>query len=311
METDRLCGVMTPVITPLTDDHELDTGSLERHIGHLLEAGVGGLWVNGTTGEFYGLDVDQRARLVAECVRIADGSVPVIAHVGDTSLARAIDQTRSALAAGADRVSALPPYAVQFSEDEIKEYFRALAREAGSVIAYHMPQVAGPGLAVDSIVELAAEGVIAGVKDSSSDVLWLRRLIDTAAGAGTTLPCFTGGSGVSDLGYFIGAVGAMSSTANLAPRHLVAQYAAACRGDWDGARSRQRQTDELMAAVRLPGRSSASATAGVYKFLLSALGRIDGARGVAPLRDLTSAEQDQLLTTVVPMVEKLEHPDSN
>ena len=80
VEHDLLRGVMTPVITPLTDDRELDTRSLERHVRYLLDAGVGGLWVNGTTGEFYGLNLRERARVVSECVRIADGAVPVIAH---------------------------------------------------------------------------------------------------------------------------------------------------------------------------------------------------------------------------------------
>ena len=127
-----------------------------------------------------------------------------------------------------------------------------------------------------------------------------------AAEAGADLPCFTGGSGVSDLGYFVGAVGAMSSTANLVPGHLVAQYEAALRGDWDEARARQLQTDELMAALRLPDRSSATASAGVLKFLLAELGRIDGSRGVAPLRELTSEERERLIVGVLPLMEKLE-----
>ncbi|WP_168207538.1 dihydrodipicolinate synthase family protein [Microlunatus elymi] len=302
----QLAGVLTPVITPLNDDRQLDIDSLERHVGHLLDAGVQGLWVNGTTGEFYGLDVEQRARVVGECVRIADLRVPVIAHVGDTSLALALEQARAARKAGATMVSVLPPYAAQFSQDEIKTHFRALAAEAGPVIAYHMPQIAGPGLTIASIVELAADGVICGAKDSSSDVLWLRQLINAAADAGVEIPAFTGGSAVSDLGYFVGAVGAMSSTANLVPRHLVAQYEAARRGDWDETRARQRQTDELMAALRLPGRTSPTAIAGIYKFLLAALGRIDGARGVAPLRDLTEDEQERLVVGVIGLIEKLD-----
>jgi 4-hydroxy-tetrahydrodipicolinate synthase len=301
-----LHGVMTPVVTPLTDDLELDIGSLERHIRYLVDAGVSGLWVNGTTGEFYGLGVDDRARVVAECVRIVDGAVPVVAHVGDTSSTLAMEHARAATAAGASFVSALPPYAAQFGQEEIKEHFRGLSRQGRPLIAYHMPQIAGPGLSIASLVELAVEGVICGVKDSSSDVLWLRKLINAAAAAGVDLPCFTGGSGVSDLGYFVGAVGAMSSTANLVPAHVVAQYEAARRGDWDEARARQLQTDELMAAVRLPERSNATAQAGVLKFLLAELGRIDTSRGVAPLRELTSDERERLIVGVLPLIEKLD-----
>ena len=306
VDKQQLAGVVTPVVTPLTEDLGLDTGSLERHVAGQIDAGVHGLWVNGTTGEFYGLDPEQRAEVVGVCVRTAAARVPVIAHVGDTSSALAIAQAKAAIAAGADAVSALPPYATAFEESEIGDHLRALAAVAGPVIFYHMPQVAGPGLSQQAIVDLVLDGVIAGVKDSSSDVLWLRRLIRTAADSGADLPCFTGGSAVSDLGYFIGAAGVASSTANLAPCYLVGQYEAARRGDWYETRYRQQQIDELMSALRLPGRTSPTAIAGVYKFLLSLTGRIGSDRGVAPLRALTSQEREQLEARAVPLIDKLE-----
>ena len=57
-------GILPPLVLPMGPDGEIDSASLERHIGVLMEAGVHGLWVNGTTGEFYALDGELRARVV-------------------------------------------------------------------------------------------------------------------------------------------------------------------------------------------------------------------------------------------------------
>lgn len=289
-------------------DGEIDSASLERHLSHLLQAGIHGLWVNGTTGEFYALDVELRARVVRECVKVVAGSVPVVAHVGDTSTRLALDHARAAAEAGADFLSVLPPFFVDFTQPELKDHYRAIAQVANvPLFAYNLPQMTPVGLTVASIVELASEGVIVGAKDSSSDMVWFRQLLRASSESETPLSCFTGGSGVSDLGLFQGAAGAMSSTANLTPRHLVALFSAAEVEDWAQVRTLQGQTDALVAALRLPQRpATSSLTAGVIKFLLARLGRIDSAHAAAPLSGLTDEEQAHLLQHAAPLIDDLE-----
>lgn len=304
---DRPRGVFPPIVLPLTDDGALDSASLERLVGQLLDGGVAGLWVNGTTGEFYALGVEGRARVVRECVKIVSGSVPVIAHVGDTATELVLDHARAALDAGADRLSVLPPYGADFTQAELKDHFRAVAALAGRpVFAYNLPRLAGPGLGIDAIVELAAEGVFDGAKDSSSDLVWFRQLLGSARRAGVEFDCFTGGSAVPDLGYFVGAQGTMSSLANLVPRHLVAQFRAFGRGDWTAVRDLQDGSDELLRALRLPRASTISATAALYKHLLERRGWIATDRAAAPLSRLTDDERRQLDRTALPLIEQLE-----
>ncbi|MEQ7127773.1 dihydrodipicolinate synthase family protein [Actinopolymorpha sp. B11F2] len=308
MLEEGLRGIYPPVVLPFGADGTIDHASLEHHIEHLLAAGVHGLWINGTTGEFHALDADQRLQAVRVAVKAARGSVPVIAHVGDTSTGLVIGHARSALAAGADQVAIVPPYFVDFTQDELRQHVRRVVGELGvPVLVYHLPQLAKVGLTVDSIATLAQEGAVVGVKDSSNDMVWFRQLLSGARAAGISLACFTGGSSMTDVGLYLGAAGAMSSAANLTPRHLVGMYDAATAGDWVRLRAMQEEMETLLAALRLPRRAGTfSATAGVHKYVLTVLGHIAGDFAAEPLAPLDEDERRHLASTAVPIVERLE-----
>lgn len=303
-----LHGIIPPVVLPMGADGSIDEESLRRHIGELLAAGVHGLWVNGSTGEFHALDVDQRARAVRVAVEISAGTVPVIAHVGDTATTRALEHARAATAAGADLVAVIPPYYVDFTQWELKRHFRRIAdATAGPVIVYHLPQLTPNAFGTSAIVELAREGVAAGVKDSSSDMVWFRRLRADAESAGVELACFTGGSSVTDLGLYLGGAGAMPSTANLTPRHLVAMYETARAGDWARLRVMQDDLEHLLQALRLPGRSATwSTTAAIHKHILAQLGHIRIDVVAPPLERLSRDEGQALRSRALPIIEQLE-----
>lgn len=309
MSTPYLHGILPPVLLPMFPDGTPDPASLERHVTRLLDAGVHGLWVNGSTGEFHALDPGQRAEVVRTVTKAAAGSVPVVAHVGDTSTALVRDHARAAVDAGADRLSVIPPFYADFTQGELCEHYRAIATDVGApVLAYHLPRLSKVGLTVESIVGLAGEGAICGVKDSGNDMTWFRRLLSGAAEAGVSLPCFTGASAVTDLGLFLGGAGAMPSIANLTPRHLVRMYEAARCGDWPRARRMQDQVMGLVEAMRLPDRLGTwSGPVAASKYVLAALGTIDHACAAQPSATLEEAERRQLGAMAVPLVEQLEH----
>lgn len=312
IHTPHLRGVVPPIVLPMTRDGELDSSSLDALVTQLVGAGVHGLWVNGTTGEFYALDAELRTRVVRECVKAADERVPVVAHVGDTSTALAVRHAREATAAGASAVSVLPPYFVGFSQGELKDHFRAVAHAAGGpVLAYHLPQFAPVTLTIDSIVELAAEGVLSGAKDSSSDVVWFRQLARRLREAGVPIPCLTGGSSVADVGYMLGAVGSVSSIGNLVPRHLVRQYEAARDQDWAAVLRLQEQSEELIALLRPPGTTpTPSLTTAVYKYLLAATDVIGADHAAAPQLALSVEAREHLQTHALPFIDQLERVGS-
>ncbi|ONK09654.1 dihydrodipicolinate synthase family protein [Streptomyces sp. MP131-18] len=304
----NLHGVIAPVILPMAPDGAVDARSLECHLRHLFDAGIHGLWMNGTTGEFHALDVAERAVAVRVAAEVAAGRAPVVAHVGDTATRLAIRHARAAVDAGADQVSVIAPYFAELGREELRDHYRRIAEAVGfPILAYHMPRLTKFALTADCVVRLAQEGVLAGIKDSDGDMAWFRRLVRRSAAAGSELRCFTGGSAISDLSLFVGASGVTSSLANLTPRHLVALYDAARAGDWARARQMQDQLDDLLEAMRLARRApTLSTVVSTYKFVLASLGHIDADHAAEPLALLDGDERQRLTSTVVPMVRELE-----
>lgn len=307
--SDPLRGVLPPVLLPMTPDGGVDSVSLARLVSSLLDGGVHGLWVNGTTGEFYGLEGELRARVVEEFAAAVDGRVPVVAHVGDTSTRLAIQHARAAVAAGAEFLSVLPPYLVGFTQEELKAHVRAVADAVQRpVLAYNLPQFAPVGLSIDSIVELAAEGVLCGAKDSSSDMVWFRQLARRLREARTPIALLTGGSSVADVGYMLGAVGSVSSLGNLAPRHLVRQYHAAVNQDWAQVLTLQEQSETLISLLRPPGVAvTPGLTMATYKHVLAAVGVIDADVAAAPQSPLSPEAREHLTEHALPLMRALEN----
>jgi len=303
---EKLAGVVPPLVLPLSPSAEIDFESLDRQIDFLLAAGVDGLWVNGTTGDFFALDEEERARVVAAAVRRAAGRVPVIAQVGDTATRRAIAHGRRALEAGADAVAVVLPYYLDYSQEELKAHYRAVRRAIGApLFLYQLPQMCKVALSVESIVELTDDGTLIGIKDSAGDVDFYYRLVRTVEKGGLALRCFYGASSLIDVGLYVGGHGVMSAVANLVP-HLCRQaYREAAAGRWSEARTAHSRVLDLIEALRLPGRSNWAPTVAVYKWLLCQLGVIRHDVVFEPLRPLSGEEQDLLKTRALPLMKEL------
>ncbi|MGW0817421.1 dihydrodipicolinate synthase family protein [Streptomyces viridiviolaceus] len=308
MPRHALHGIIAPTVLPMNAAGTLARSSLERHLTALIDAGVHGLWINGTTGEFHALDDDERTLAVSIAAKTAGGHIPVIAHVGDAATALTVRHARAAVDAGADEIAVIAPYFAGYGREELRDHYRAVAQAVGfPVLAYHMPQLTRSALTIDCVLDLTREGVLCGIKDSAGDMTWLRQLLRRADRHGLALRCFTGGSSLTDLSLYAGAVGATSSLANVTPRHLVALYEAARAGDWPRARMLQEQLEDLLDLMRAARREpTLSAIVSTFKFVLAALGRIDDAHAADPLARLDAEERRDLAATVVPRVRELE-----
>ncbi|NUT36034.1 MAG: dihydrodipicolinate synthase family protein, partial [Hamadaea sp.] len=173
-----LSGVIPPVCTPLTPDREIDTASLTRLVDHLLDGGVDGLFILGSSSEVAFLPDGHRKTVLDTVVGHVAGQVPVLAGAIDMTAPRVVDHVRTAVAAGADAVVATAPYYTRTHPAEIAVHFRTIAAHAGvPVYAYDLPVSVHSKLGADLLLNLAAEGVLAGLKDSSGDEGGFREVI--------------------------------------------------------------------------------------------------------------------------------------
>jgi 4-hydroxy-tetrahydrodipicolinate synthase len=288
----RLGGVIPPVCTPLTPEGEVDTGSLTRLVDHLAGAGVDGLFVLGSTSEAAFLTDPQRRTVVETVTGHLGGALPVLAGAIDMTTPRVIEHARSALAAGADGIVATAPFYTRPGPAEIDRHFRLLAERTGApLFAYDLPSAVHTKPGAELILRLAADGVLAGLKDSSEDQLGLRTVI-TAARARPAIRDFTiltGSESFVDTALLIGADGVVPGLGNVDPHGYVRLVRLCAAGDWQQARAEQERLLGLFAMVRV-----AASGIGAFKAALRLRGIIDHATIAEPQQPLTEDEVEQV-----------------
>ncbi|HXN04388.1 MAG TPA: dihydrodipicolinate synthase family protein [Candidatus Acidoferrum sp.] len=292
-------GIFCPMVTPLNRDEAVDQASLRRLIDFLIEGGVHGIWVMGTTGEFALLSETERARAVALTVDHVAGRVPVIANVGDSSTTLALRHARHAVQAGADALACTPPHYFLHSMDEVIGHYRALkeAFPEQPLFIYNIPQTVKVRMTLEATLQLAREGIASGVKDSQNDLQWFRSLaaVIQEERLEAQFRLFLGTRTLIDLGIVAGAHGAIPANSNVVPRACVMAYESAVAGDWAGARSAQAlatRYDDLAEVAH--GGSPNAATLSSLKHVLRSWGIIDDATVARPSRSLTPDEVAEL-----------------
>jgi 4-hydroxy-tetrahydrodipicolinate synthase len=273
-----LSGVIPPVCTPLTPEHEVDTASLVRLVDHLMDGGVDGLFVLGSSSEAAFLPDRHRRTVLDTVVGHVAGQVPVLAGVIDMTAPRVLGHVDTALDAGADGIVATAPFYTRTHPAEIAVHFRTIAARAGiPLYAYDLPASVHTKLGAAQLLDLAAEGVLAGLKDSSGDEGGLRQVILGRRDRG--LPSFavlTGSELTVDAALWMGADGVVPGLGNVDPHGYVRLYRAARRGDWVAAREEQERLFRLFDLVNTggPRMGRSSSALGAFKAALHLRGII-------------------------------------
>jgi 4-hydroxy-tetrahydrodipicolinate synthase len=230
----RFGAVCCAMATPFDGSGHLDNQGAGRLARWLVEHGSDSLVVAGTTGESPVLSDGEKVELW-HAVRAAV-DVPVIAGTSTADTAHSVELTKAAVAAGADAVLAVTPYYNRPSQAGIAAHMRAIAGAAGGkpVVLYDIPARTGRKVAADTILDLARDGVICGVKDATANPAATAALI-AASPPGFEL--YSGNDGDTLPLLAVGAVGVISVEAHWAGPEVAEMVGAFFKGDPDGARA--------------------------------------------------------------------------
>lgn len=257
-------GSIVALVTPFRDG-ELDLDALKRLVEWHVEEGTDGIVPVGTTGETPTLSHDEHDLVVGEVVRAVDGRIKVIAGAGANSTREAIRLARNAEAVGADGALVVTPYYNKPTQEGLYRHFEAVHEATDiPIVIYNIPGRSVVDMAPSTMGELAKLPRIVGVKDSTGDVV---RVSDQRVTCGHDFVQLSG-EDASALGFNAhGGVGAISVTANVAPRLCAEFQHAMLSGDWGKALELQDWLLPLHRAIFLePGLVGA-------KYALSLLGR--------------------------------------
>ena len=294
-------GVIPPVVTPDTPDHQLDVVSFERSINRLIEAGVDGLFFLGSSGEVVFATDERRDQIVREAVRIVDHRVPVLVGIIDTQTERVLEHGRRALALGADALVATAPFYALGGPADVEEHFRILHQELDApLFAYDIPVCVHTKLPWKMLARLGAEGVLAGVKDSSGDDVSFRYLVQENEKNGHPLTLLTGHEIVVDGALLSGADGSVPGLANVEPKGYVRMWKAAQDGNWAEVKREQDRLNEISHIFDVTtGVQGYGAGVGAFKCALNLMGIFDSNQMPRPVKPLDDQNREAIKQVLV------------
>ena len=242
-------GIIPPIITPLDKDENVDKKGIERVVNHLIKGGVHGLFSLGSTGEWYGLDFNQKREILETVMEVTNKRLPVYAGTGAITTKETLLLTKLATEIGVDALSVITPVFITPNDRELFNHYQQVASSTDlPILLYNNPGRTGINLSIDLVVKLSKIDNIVGIKDSSGDMTqgseYIRRTDDdfsVLAGRDTLIYGF--------LAY--GAKGAIAATANIVPQIVVRIYEEYQKGNLQAALKAQFQLAPLRMAFGL------------------------------------------------------------
>lgn len=241
-------GSMVAIITPFREG-KIDFEALDILVERQVLGGQKAIVPCGSTGESATLTHDEHAEVIQAVVAKAAGRVPVIAGTGSNATAEAIHLTKEAAAAGADGALLISPYYNKPTQDGIYEHYRAVAEAVQiPLITYNIPGRTGSTIETGTLLRLSEIDNIVAVKDASAS---LDRVMDIVAACGDRLAVLSGDDPLTLPMIGLGAVGLISTTANVAPREISELADLALAGRNEEARALHYRLLPLMRALFL------------------------------------------------------------
>ena len=286
MDATFIRGIIPAMITPMTEDEELDEKGFQKIIDGLIAAGVHGIFTVGTAGEFWALTMEEKKRIYQWSAEFVNKRVPVYVGTCANSTREAVRLSEMAQEAGVDCLSVLTPSYISPNEEQMFSHYAAIARSIDlPILLYNLPARTGNALSVNLVVRLAEsfENVV-GIKDSSGDFSnAMAYLFQAPQGF-----CFVMGNDALIYPAFMqGASGAIAATANVAPEIAVGIYESILKGDLESAKDFQKRLTPVRRAFTL----------GTHPAMLKAGAEMVGYAGGpprAPVSSLNSSQREQL-----------------
>lgn len=262
-------GLHVPLITPLNREEKPDTTRLRTLINEMIDAGVDGVIVCGSTGEGGTLTPEEKEAVIEAAVEEVAGRVLVLSGSYEDSTDGSIRQGRRAAELGVDGVMVMAPYYSRVNQEETYTHFVRIADALPvGVMVYNNPGRSNINMDVDVLVRLGQHPNVMAIKESTGDTTRIPPLRGELAGQAAVL-CGTDGVVLESL--IAGADGWVSVAANVIPRQCVQLVRDARAGNWGSAQAVMDKIRPLVVAM-------AQAARGVQwcKGILQASGRSAG-----------------------------------
>ncbi|NIH71073.1 MULTISPECIES: dihydrodipicolinate synthase family protein [Auritidibacter] len=215
-------GVYTPSITPLQNG-SFDFDNWKRHLDHLVEAGIDGVLLFGSIGEFYGFTLEQKKEAVAILAEHLDSRIQLLVGTGATRQEDVIELSNFSREHGADAVVVVSPYYFGPSECSAEKFFATVAESVHMpVMLYNFPARTGSDLGPELVTRLASKYQnIVGIKDTVDSASHTREVIQAVSKARDDFSVLSGFDEYYLTNRVSGGAGILSGLTNVEPELFV------------------------------------------------------------------------------------------
>lgn len=210
-------GSMVALVTPMKDSR-VDVERLRELVEYHIDAGTHAIVAAGTTGEAGTLTHDEKLLVIREVIHQAKERIPIIAGTAMNATKACIELTYQAMEAGAHAALIMTPAYIKPTQDGLYEHYSQIAKEvAMPIILYNVPGRTACDMLPETVAKLAKISNIIGIKEANNQITRLQQILRLSEG---TIDVYSGDDPTAVQWMLAGARGAVSVTANVAPREM-------------------------------------------------------------------------------------------
>jgi N-acetylneuraminate lyase len=289
-------GVIPALVTPFNEDESLSEEKVRHLVDYLIDVGVNGFYLTGSTGEGFLMDTWERQKVVEIAIDQVKDRLPVIVHVGAISTKTTVELARHAYECGASAISSVPPFYYRFSFDEIYDYYKDISDAVPlPLIIYNIAATTGVDMGVNAIIRLEEIDNVKGIKFTSTNHYELQRIREKL---GSGFIIYSGTDEMALSGILMGADGVIGSSYNCMPEVFMNILKAIEENDINKARGYQTIANDI---IEIFGRYNYHVS---LKQAMQWLG-VDCGRNRRPFKSLKAEEVEALRTDLSRLKNKI------
>jgi 4-hydroxy-tetrahydrodipicolinate synthase len=244
----KLEGTTVAMVTPFTKDDGVDETGMRENINYLVERGVSGILVAGTTGESATITHDEQMKMIDILVDEVNGKAAAVAGAGSNSSSEALGLVKHAEDAGADAALVITPYYNKPQQHGLYEHYKLLSDSTNiPIIAYNVPSRTGTDLEVETIVKIAQLENIVAIKEANPDLDKVSQTIKRLQEINCkNFMVLSGNDNLTLPMMALGAKGVISVVANVDPARMSQMVQSALEGDFKTAEKLHYELFNLM-----------------------------------------------------------------
>ena len=223
MSISKYQGIFPAFYACYDKNGEISPEAVEKYTEWLIEKGVDGIYVGGSSGECIYQSVADRKLVLEHAVKAAKGRLVIIAHVACNNTKESCELAAHAESLGVDAIAAIPPIYFHLPDHAIAQYWNDISAAAPNTdfFIYNIPQLAGVALTLPLLREMLKNPRVKGVKNSSMPTMDIQKFKYEGTLGGREFVVFNGPDEQFVSGRMIGADGGIGGTYSVMPELFV------------------------------------------------------------------------------------------